>query len=292
MPSGSRYIRPPVPGHAYLEPLKYSPLDLKRNEVRLLVLFPDFGDSSSAVQCALFHASLIHDRYCYLAIKNTRGYPRLTTTIIINCQVKIVTKNIEVFLRNFRSSHQPLILWIREICINRDDLEERQLQYTEQRTDWIFEHACRLLEMNDFFEEESSQDPSLLPAHSRQREKDWARPIRDAASDDHAPKHFPIHLGVWRGSDAPLPHRYLPLDLVAGEIRLVVLQPADNFSAPLAGHFAHEPLYGQAVYQTLSYTWGSAERTSEIILNGQILPITNNLDLALRHLRGRDRTVF
>ncbi|OCL15388.1 hypothetical protein AOQ84DRAFT_329517 [Glonium stellatum] len=128
MPSGSRYIRPPVPGHAYLEPLKYSPLDLKRNEVRLLVLFPDFGDSSSAVQCALFHASLIHDRYCYLAIKNTRGYPRLTTTIIINCQVKIVTKNIEVFLRNFRSSHQPLILWIREICINRDDLEERQLQ--------------------------------------------------------------------------------------------------------------------------------------------------------------------
>lgn len=62
------------------------------------------------------------------------------------------------------------------------------------------------------------------------REKDWSKIIRY-----DAPTHFPIPLRTFENlelvSDETvnrIPHEYMPLDLVAEELRLVVLQPARN----------------------------------------------------------------
>ncbi|PMD37703.1 HET-domain-containing protein, partial [Hyaloscypha variabilis F] len=80
-------------------------------------------------------------------------------------------------------------------------------------------------------------------------------------------------------------HEYVPLDLVAEEIRLVVLLSAKNRSDPLYAHFAHESIYGNVAYQCLSYTWGTDEKTSELTLNGMTIAIRKNLENALRGLR-------
>ncbi|KAF2838609.1 hypothetical protein M501DRAFT_918031, partial [Patellaria atrata CBS 101060] len=80
-------------------------------------------------------------------------------------------------------------------------------------------------------------------------------------------------------------YRYLPLDVIAGEIRLIVLLPAEDPSSPLIAHFAYERLGGEVAYTCLSYAWGNPTRTSRILINGRSMMITENLELALRDIR-------
>lgn len=70
-------------------------------------------------------------------------------------------------------------------------------------------------------------------------------------------------------------------------IRLLVLEPS-SWSDPLRGHLIHASLEEQeeSYYEALSYVWGNPNNPSLILLNdSQILPITRNLEDALRHLR-------
>ncbi|KAF2182107.1 hypothetical protein K469DRAFT_713197 [Zopfia rhizophila CBS 207.26] len=67
-----------------LPALQYVSLDIEREEIRLLILLPHDGHPGSIVQCGFFMASLIHDHYCYFAIRNTLGHPNLETAITVN----------------------------------------------------------------------------------------------------------------------------------------------------------------------------------------------------------------
>jgi len=42
-------------------------------------------------------------------------------------------------------------------------------------------------------------------------------------------------------------------------------------------------------YAALSYTWGEARKPYDIVVNGGRLAVTENLHLALRHLRYQDQ---
>lgn len=123
---------------------------------------------------------------------------------------------------------------------------------------------------------------------ARESKKLWKEPWRDVNGAASLPRHFPVRFGQYLGPDhPPLPYRYLPLDIVAGEIRLLVLSPAKNITDPLVGALAHEPLYSSVVYECLSYTWGdpAVEPDHDMLLNGQIFKIRRNLDRALRDIR-------
>jgi len=267
-----------------LEPLEYYPLDPEANPIRLLVLLPHFGDSYSTVQCNLFPVSLKQHHYCYAAVIRTRGNKTLTSNIVVNCQRKQITRNLEVFLRHVRKEKHALKLWVREICVDSNDETYHQ---TPERRDWIFNNACSTISMPEFMEK--LQEGGVLE-QERQitlRQKAWSKVIRW-----DAPTHFPIPLRTFENVKLvtdetidPIPHEYVPLDLVAEEIRLVVLLPAKNRSDPLYAHFAHESIYGNVAYQCLSYTWGTDEKTSELTLNGMTIAIRKNLENALRGLR-------
>jgi hypothetical protein len=92
---------------------------------------------------------------------------------------------------------------------------------------------------------------------------------------------------------------YLPLDSNhADSFRLLNLLPGD-FNSPILCTLTHDR-HGVTTrpYESLSYTWGDPGLTSEIFVNGLSLPVTQNLEQALRSLRddsstgGQTRTLW
>ncbi|KAF2740130.1 hypothetical protein EJ04DRAFT_559155 [Polyplosphaeria fusca] len=177
----------------------------------------------------------------------------------------------QVFPRNIRMNTETPLIWIRELCLNRDDAEERQLQFHEHQEAWTFSYSCRMLNMDDFMEHEAYEEAVRLAPRITGRTKLW---LSDAETIQlkPLPRHNPIKLGQWRGTGhPPLPFEYLPLDIVAREIRLVVLQPTKEIGDPLVAHLAHEPLHNEPTYECL-------------------FNITRNLDQALRGMRDTETT--
>ena len=54
---------------------------------------------------------------------------------------------------------------------------------------------------------------------------------------------------------------------------------------------SHVSLDDKPTYKALSYSWGDPSLTSPIIVDGSIIRVTRNLELALRHLRLPDQTI-
>ncbi|KAK4443787.1 heterokaryon incompatibility protein-domain-containing protein [Podospora aff. communis PSN243] len=72
-------------------------------------------------------------------------------------------------------------------------------------------------------------------------------------------------------------------------IRVVVLQPALQLEDPLEGTIEEHLLDSEGSpsreYEALSYVWGETHGTQPMTCNDQTILITQNCDLALRHLR-------
>lgn len=82
---------------------------------------------------------------------------------------------------------------------------------------------------------EALQDEGLLKRALKPREKLW----NTEPEKWNATTHYPVHLGRVAGEhETPLAYKYIPLDLVADEVRLVVLQGASEYEAPLVAQLA------------------------------------------------------
>jgi hypothetical protein len=80
---------------------------------------------------------------------------------------------------------------------------------------------------------------------------------------------------------------YEPLDNRSREIRIISLRPG-LYSEPLECDLIRTSLANPSRYEKLSYTWGSPELVSQILVNDHELHIHGSLDVALRHLRLKD----
>jgi hypothetical protein len=79
---------------------------------------------------------------------------------------------------------------------------------------------------------------------------------------------------------------YSPLNPDLNEIRLLTLLPDDSRRNGLVScHLDHVSLINPPEYVALSYCWGDASVTKDISINGSSVPVTANLEIALRHLR-------
>ena len=81
---------------------------------------------------------------------------------------------------------------------------------------------------------------------------------------------------------------YKQLDEFTSEIRLLVLLPASSENVPLKGKLQTFVLASVPSYECLSYAWGEPKYEHAITIDGHELPITSNLEIALRHLRLTD----
>ncbi|KAE8446778.1 hypothetical protein EG329_011683 [Mollisiaceae sp. DMI_Dod_QoI] len=259
---------------------KYSLLDFSTQEMRFLVLEP--GHPDSLVRCSFSFESLPR---CvpYTFASNTRGNPLAWLGILIDGHVKPVTKNIVEFLGHIRSRALPQRLWFRDVCLNHQDPEEKSRCWNEEWMDIMIQHAEKVIDLSEVMAE--LWDKGDLPRPFPPTPKEWTN-----TRETKGTKHHPAPLQMQQGSgwiDSPPPHRYLPLDYVMDEFRLISLWKADRYDAPLMASLAYSVMHDDVSYHGLSYTWGSSDEkaTCPILLNGQMFMIRKNLGQGLRELR-------
>ncbi|KAK2007610.1 hypothetical protein LZ32DRAFT_541657, partial [Colletotrichum eremochloae] len=69
-------------------------------------------------------------------------------------------------------------------------------------------------------------------------------------------------------------------------IRVLVVVPSEDDSAPVLTYLAHCPRICEVTYNALPYTWGSPGPMVEMAVNGQRMLVRKNLEQALRPVRG------
>jgi hypothetical protein len=97
---------------------------LRPQEIRLVVLLP--GAWRSRIQCELRHEQIKDARYD--ALSYTWGDATITKIVLLNGHVFRVTAGLEQALRYLRLPNEKRTLWIDAICINQDDVNERNGQ--------------------------------------------------------------------------------------------------------------------------------------------------------------------
>lgn len=91
-------------------------------------------------------------------------------------------------------------------------------------------------------------------------------------------------------ADAPKSTReiYKPLDDSSDSIRLIVLKPADyRDEATVRCELIHVKFRDKPIYEALSYTWGNADDTRTILIDGIEVSVGANLYEALSFLRAK-----
>lgn len=110
----------------------YTPLDPSRKEIRLLRVAPSV-DHDAPISCQIVVAGLQNPLPQYAALSYVWGDAKDTVEIRIEGEPFQATKNLASALRQFRASYatgdgEGLYLWADAVCINQQDLAERDQQ--------------------------------------------------------------------------------------------------------------------------------------------------------------------
>lgn len=118
--------------HAHVvgfETLKYEPLDIEKEEIRLITILPG---ESGVVKCRLENISLGVNPI-YQALSYCWGNAKQTKKIIVNECAVHVTANLEEALRRLRVSDPGSYIWIDALCIDQRNVYERDRQVLRMR---------------------------------------------------------------------------------------------------------------------------------------------------------------
>jgi hypothetical protein len=104
---------------------------LQRGSIRLLRLLPD-DDKNADIQCQLFDYPLGETGdgpSLYEALSYEWGSPAKPHSVFVSGGFPLpVTANLHAALSQLRDRHLARTLWVDAICINQDDLAEREQQ--------------------------------------------------------------------------------------------------------------------------------------------------------------------
>ncbi|KAF4609835.1 hypothetical protein G7Y89_g15788 [Cudoniella acicularis] len=111
----------------------YKRLNHEVHEFRLLKLLPD-PSFSSKLRIEIQKATLQHPPK-YEALSYVWGGPDITVPIQcgLGSQELMITTNLELALRYLRLESKSRFLWVDALCINQQDIEERNQQVTQMR---------------------------------------------------------------------------------------------------------------------------------------------------------------
>ena len=125
-----------------MESFRYAslPEDIEDNTIRIAEIKP--GQRDDLISCNIKHVRLA-DQPRYEALSYCWGDPALNKSI--NCMGKplAITTNLYLALRQLQSPSETRILWLDAICINQQDIDERNQQVRLMRQ--IYENAERVI---------------------------------------------------------------------------------------------------------------------------------------------------
>lgn len=116
----------------------YKPLDVTKEEIRLLVLHPPLV-ADSTLRCSLLHTGFAsHSIYAptvppYEALSYVWGDPNFCIPIWLNDTEVWLTPNLAYALSTLRLECGDRVLWVDALCINQLDIAERAHQVTLMR---------------------------------------------------------------------------------------------------------------------------------------------------------------
>lgn len=122
------------------EPFTYTPLPEDGGSIRVVELLP--GEFDDAIECGIFAAEL-DSGPSYEALSYTWGDVHNTTPIAIDGRRLHVTANLACALRYMRRPDAKRSLWIDAICINQQDVREKERQVRAIAT--IFKQSTQVL---------------------------------------------------------------------------------------------------------------------------------------------------
>lgn len=276
-------------GNRHLSLPAYKYQNLQPEQLRFLTLLPcsaDKNDAANHVKCTFTQSTLAEAAGTFVAVKNGRGYKRLQEAIEIEGEILLISVALENFLRHFRRNNEPVKLWVRYICLDQSNNNEIKKYWTRPFVEAVYESANEVVDMSTF-NTELLDSHQILPVHDIQYgewTKDWNGVPEGFQST--LPNVFPMRLGQQPDMDNPKDiYKYVPLDVVTKEIRVLVLVNSEDPAALVVAHLAHCPIRCEVPYHALSYTWGDSQQTAELVVNGQRITVRKNLEVALRALR-------
>ena len=126
----------------------YEPLMPNSLDIRVLELEPS-TDFDSEIRCNLASFDLLDfvkqpDTHSFEAVSYTWGDASVLKHVVVNDRLIAVTTNLNSFLRHRRESAEPAKLWIDAICINQEDISEK-----EQPNSYDEYDICRCFESDN-----------------------------------------------------------------------------------------------------------------------------------------------
>ncbi|KAF4631975.1 hypothetical protein G7Y89_g6151 [Cudoniella acicularis] len=103
----------------------YENLDRDRRAIRILKLLP--GSWPTRIHCQLKRV-LLTDTVVYEAVSYAWGDPNNTKTVLVEGIEMQVPCNLETCLQHLRKPNEALQLWVDALCINQQDLREKECQ--------------------------------------------------------------------------------------------------------------------------------------------------------------------
>jgi Heterokaryon incompatibility protein (HET) len=103
----------------------YAPLHDEEQEIRLLHIAP--GVATDRITTTL-HVVSMSGNPAYEALSYTWGSLTITEPILVNCTPFRATYNMASALRRLRSPESTRVVWVDAVCINQQDIRERNSQ--------------------------------------------------------------------------------------------------------------------------------------------------------------------
>ncbi|KAH6669025.1 heterokaryon incompatibility protein-domain-containing protein [Halenospora varia] len=157
---------------------RYSGLNHNANEIRLLRIQPSAGALNSLtllgfpIRCEIFKVNL-DDNPSYNALSYTWGLPTSPNyPILLNGRKFLAGENLWLALYQLQKSDEPVIIWIDAICIDQENVPERDHQVTKMKA--IYEQAKNVLVwLGPSYHQSKLAFQMVHEIHGHQHEDDW-----------------------------------------------------------------------------------------------------------------------
>ncbi|KAJ5641163.1 Heterokaryon incompatibility [Penicillium herquei] len=117
------------------------PLDKARQEIRLLTINPE-KDRTRTISCSL-HTVSLQDFPYFEALSYVWGDPTEQRSILVDAEQIPVTQNLATAMSHLRYTDKPRTIWIDAICIDQDNLDEKNIQVPLMGT--VYSTAIRVI---------------------------------------------------------------------------------------------------------------------------------------------------